>query len=579
MKQATRRHSWRLAAIVCLLAAATPAAAKEAMFAGNAHAVWLVRRAADGKGVDVLARPTGGKWKLIAGQYSGSAIGAATLGATLRVLFTPNAHMAFPLDGDKPTTQTSPDLPSGAALLALCEATGFAAPNTPSILAVVAGRGVGQAPLPRPRTLPTTATAPTQPAIAEADAPATRRNKRLLAAAVFQFAEGEWSQLPQPGVTIERGRPVFAAAVDDEFYVLLPDHNTGWNRLIVLANGKWRDVALDDKAARSQVLAMLQLDDRLAILLSQPKTGASRTSAIIAIHDANEDTFSYQPITQNGAVFEWPHSSLPRAARFAGHLALLWRDRDKTRMATCDRTGQIISVDDVLVDEPPDGNGLKALEIFLWIVLLATFLPMILLRPKSPPKPFVLPPTLRPASPGKRLLAALIDLFICSTAGGAMFMPRDMSPEQTKEIVRKMFESPELVPNSFAYAALASLAIFVVYGFVMELRYGATLGKLLLKMRVVGEGGQKADLREVSLRNLWKIIEIFLPPRLPLLPLVILFNRNRQRVGDWLARTAVVDARLITPPPQMPDESAEPDEPDQPGHPDDIGDDSPDNTA
>ena len=160
-----------------------------------------------------------------------------------------------------------------------------------------------------------------------------------------------------------------------------------------------------------------------------------------------------------------------------------------------------------------------------------------------------------------------------------MFMPRDISPERAKEILFKMSESPELVPDSFAYAALASLAIFVVYGFVMELRCGATLGKLLLKMRVVGEGGKKADLREVSLRNLWKIIEIFLPPRLPLLPLVILFNRNRQRVGDWLARTAVVDARLITPPPQMPDESAEPDEPDQPGHPDDIGDDSPDNTA
>ena len=173
-----------------------------------------------------------------------------------------------------------------------------------------------------------------------------------------------------------------------------------------------------------------------------------------------------------------------------------------------------------------------------------------------------------------------------------MFMPRDISPEQAKEILRKISESPELVPDSFAYAALASLAIFVVYGFVMELRYGATLGKLLLKMRVVGEGGQKADLREVSLRNLWKIIEMFLPPRLPLLPLVILFNRNRQRVGDWLARTAVVDARLIPSPLPIPDQPAGPDEPDgpdRPDHPDDTGDagndcddpdsDSSDNTA
>jgi len=576
VKPATRGHFWHFAAIVCLLAAAAPAAAQETLFAGNEHAVWLVRRAADGNGVDVLARPAGEKWKLMEAGFQGRPTGAATLGGSLRALFGSGAHVAFHLNGQR-SPEDDANWPDGAQPVAMCEATDFAAPNTPSILAVVAGRAAAQSP--RPRTGPAAPTAPTRPAIAPAGAAPARRDKRLLTTAVFQFAEGEWSQLPPPGMLIERGRRVFAAAVDSEFYLLLPDHETGWNKLIVLGNGKWRDVDLDDKAARSHVLAMLPLDDRLAILLSKPKAGASRTSAIIAIRDANEDTFSYQPITQNGVVFEWPHSSLPRAARFAGHLALLWRDAGKTRLATCDRTGQIISVDDVVVDEPPEGNGLKALEIFLWIVLLGTFLPMILLRPKSPPRPFSLPPTHRPASPGKRLLAALIDLFICSTAGGAMFMPRDISPEQAKEILRKISEYPELAPDSFAYAALASLAIFVVYGFVMELRYGATLGKLLLKMRVVGEGGQKADLREVSLRNLWKIIEIFLPPRLPLLPLVILFNRNRQRVGDWLARTAVVDARLIAPPPQMPDESAEPDEPDQPSHPDDTGGDSSDNAA
>ena len=67
MKQAARRHFWHFwhfwhfATIVCLLAAAAPAAAREALFTGNAHAVWLVRQAADGKGVDVLARPAGEK--------------------------------------------------------------------------------------------------------------------------------------------------------------------------------------------------------------------------------------------------------------------------------------------------------------------------------------------------------------------------------------------------------------------------------------------------------------------------------------------------------------------------------------
>ena len=250
MKPATRRHFWRLAAIVCLLAATAPAAAQEDLFAGNAHAVWLVRRAADGKGVDVLARPAGEKWKLIEIGFQGKPTGIVTLGRSMRALFGSGDHVAFHLNGQPPTNERSAEdanWPGGVLPLVMCEATGFAAPNTPSILAVVAGRGVGQAP--RPRTAPAAATAPTWPAIAPANAAAARRNKRLLTAAVFQFAEGEWSQLPPPGVLIERGRRVFAAAVDSEFYVLLPDHETGWNKLIVLADGKWRDVALDDKAA------------------------------------------------------------------------------------------------------------------------------------------------------------------------------------------------------------------------------------------------------------------------------------------------------------------------------------------
>lgn len=550
MKSPTARQ---VAAVLCLLASpALAASAEDVFFAGNEHAVWLARRASDGKGLDVLARPAGQKWKWIERGYQGRPTAVVAVGTHLHVLFQPGAHTSFHLGGQDPSpnrTCEDPNWPPGAAPLAVCEGKNFGGGDSSSILAIVpraAGAAARARPATQPATAATTAPVPKAPA-------AGRRKQKLLTPAVFRFAEGEWAYLSSPpGVRVQAGARVFAAAVNGALYVLFPHPDSGWNKLIVLSGGKWQDVDLDAKVARSQVLGMLPLDGRLAVVLTRPLAGRPEASAVIAIYDADEGEFALQSVTKDQQPLTWTHSALPRAARFAGHLALLWLDKGKTRFATCDRTGKILSVEEVAVKAPPEGTGVKALEVFLWIVLGATFLPMILLRPKDPPKPFSLPPTMRPASPGKRLLAAVIDLFLSSTVGGAIFMPRDMSRGRMVGLLRDVFKGSQDLPDNLAYAALASLAIFLAYGLVMELRYGATLGKMLLKMRVVGEGGRRAGLREVSLRNLWKIIEMFLPPRLPLLPLVVLFNRNRQRVGDWLARTTVVDARPAPPPPETP---------------------------
>jgi len=56
----------------------------------------------------------------------------------------------------------------------------------------------------------------------------------------------------------------------------------------------------------------------------------------------------------------------------------------------------------------------------------------------------------------------------------------------------------------------------------------------------VGDGGQRPALRAAMLRNMIRIIEMSW--QLMGLPVMLmLFTRNRQRLGDMMGRTAVID--------------------------------------
>ncbi|WP_282119250.1 RDD family protein [Ruegeria atlantica] len=111
--------------------------------------------------------------------------------------------------------------------------------------------------------------------------------------------------------------------------------------------------------------------------------------------------------------------------------------------------------------------------------------------------------------------------------------------------------------------AIGSLLFFVIrvpYYVIAELAWnGQTLGKRLMKIKVVSHDGRSLSTHALVLRNLMKEAEIFLPATL-LLTLdtsspvasglalawilgglfVPLFNRHRQRLGDLMAGTHVI---------------------------------------
>jgi uncharacterized RDD family membrane protein YckC len=92
----------------------------------------------------------------------------------------------------------------------------------------------------------------------------------------------------------------------------------------------------------------------------------------------------------------------------------------------------------------------------------------------------------------------------------------------------------------FLWVVLIWLGTEFIYHFVMEWRLGWTFGKRILGMRVTGIDGQRLTLRGALLRNLARIIDAQVPFGVILGVALMLKTQRRQRLGDVVGRTMVV---------------------------------------
>jgi uncharacterized RDD family membrane protein YckC len=118
---------------------------------------------------------------------------------------------------------------------------------------------------------------------------------------------------------------------------------------------------------------------------------------------------------------------------------------------------------------------------------------------------------------------------------------------------------PPVTPSNpwFTGDWFGELLLMVVYFTVLEALFGVTVGKMIMGLRVADMQGQRASLRAVLLRNLLRLIDM-----LPLMGInfggdvtfnipyllggiVALLSPYRQRLGDRVAHTLVVDVASI----------------------------------
>lgn len=558
------------------------------LLTGSDSGVWLVRVDQAKSVFDIALRKKDGDWKWLNQKLTGLPGAAVARGQRLHVMFaSPLEQLVFNEAGDQTPALTPKHSlwPDDAAPLAMCQWQDANSGSNVGILAVV----------PRPaKPTTTTASAPTTgPSSAPAattrlelqtrptrttTAPAAR-GLRTVDLGIFRRLGTEWEHLADlPGVALGDSARVLATTDQGRLYLMISDAGRVPNRLYELSGDAWRDIPLQGPLASDSPLAMVTIAKRVVAVLAGSADKAGQRQIILAELSREDYSFSTHAMLRGDKPATWSVGAQPQVSRMGNQLALLWQDANGLAFGKCEpRMGQLIRDGEVDVFEhvPASNDAQELMMDFLWVVVVSVFASMLLLRPRNAPQElFTLPPTVKTGHLGRRLLASFIDLGLCYFIVGLIYAlsPYAMSEQEMTDMLNRMLAGEQIdVPIEFVIVFISTVLSFAAYSTVMEICTSTTLGKMLMRLRVVGANAKPADFRQCIIRNLTKIVEIVSMTTLvllPLAPMVVILTRYNQRIGDLLARTAVVDAVSLAQLPVEGDNQSDGDKPDAPQPPD-----------
>lgn len=90
------------------------------------------------------------------------------------------------------------------------------------------------------------------------------------------------------------------------------------------------------------------------------------------------------------------------------------------------------------------------------------------------------------------------------------------------------------------WLGLLDFLIFISYFTLLEGSRGQTVGKMITKIKVVGEDGKPIDMNQALIRNLLRIIDGLFAYLVG--AILIWRSDKKQRLGDSLAKTVVIRA-------------------------------------
>ncbi len=148
-------------------------------------------------------------------------------------------------------------------------------------------------------------------------------------------------------------------------------------------------------------------------------------------------------------------------------------------------------------------------------------------------------PTEQVADLQARLFALLLDLLITSPIWGGIlyfFMYEDLAALSVFKQMRNPTPALEMVLPVIS-------VVEALYGLVFEVAMRATPGKRIMGLKVVAEGGGRARGGALVARNVMRILEF----QFPAVAILVFLTPSRQRLGDVLSRTLVVQRVSILP--------------------------------
>jgi uncharacterized RDD family membrane protein YckC len=143
-------------------------------------------------------------------------------------------------------------------------------------------------------------------------------------------------------------------------------------------------------------------------------------------------------------------------------------------------------------------------------------------------------PTTGPKLDNRRVLAAIVDLAVVVAGTMVILFAADALSSDTGDV----------------RGALSAVILgwVLYYYFALESGDGQTLGKKLMKLRVVRADGRPAGMSEIAVRTVLRVVDGI---GLYIVGLIVMLatGQRRQRLGDMAAGTIIVDASA---PPAMP---------------------------
>ncbi len=142
-------------------------------------------------------------------------------------------------------------------------------------------------------------------------------------------------------------------------------------------------------------------------------------------------------------------------------------------------------------------------------------------------------------SVGIRFVAILIDTIIISIISTIITLPLGSSIAPT---VNQQTGAISIAP-AYWIVVITELIIAFLYFTILEGRYGQTVGKIILKLKVLKTDGSPVNYKDAGIRTILRIIDEvpFIVPYL-LGAIFIWSSDTKQRLGDRVAHTVVVQA-------------------------------------
>ncbi len=543
-----------------LLATASAGALGEPFrLVGDSEAVWLIVPTDDGHSLAV--KPIDQPWVTRWGVRTGRVAAAAAVRDRVVIFFADGSlitHYPFRSEGFPGINAPKELWPSGTLAVAACPDDQAGREN---VLVLVKNVRVGF-PATRPATAPSRSGPESQAAATGAatrysggtgrdasagsatsisSAPATSTAVTASAPtalnplALLRYAEGNWQEVAVvPGGLVRVPFRPHVARHGETIYVLLDQKPVPV--LIALAEGAWRILRLPPDAVGAKPLALV---------------GAAQGIVLASLWPGGQVGFNLyasgrwgprQIVHADKGPLTWADEAAPAVTRLGKGLALIWRSGQEWSFATCGLDGKVSpKQEDIFGARLAAADAARILQHFFTGVLIVLIVLMFWPGQTVRSAPFSLPPTIVPAALGKRVFAFVIDAFPFLLLAFLIFG----GMVDVEVSWRKMLSGspvPEMV-----YPSLAFLTSYPLYCILLEARYGATLGKMAMRLRVAGDGGRAPLLREVALRNISKIPEIMaVVAVIPILFPVV--TRYHQRLGDKIAWTTVIDAEASVPP-------------------------------